>query len=83
MYTPPNRRPPQRACSSISPIGITSALCALVAACGSGGGYEAPPAPGASLARGPSNSGPIQISADDKTVWVANPEATRSSCSVK
>ena len=32
------------------------------------------PAPAASLARGPSSSGPIQLSLDDKTLWVANPE---------
>ena len=60
---------------------LASALSAIVVACGGGGGGGGggntpppPPAPQPSLSRGPTNSGPIQISADDKTVWVANPE---------
>ena len=79
MNTPTNNHPLQRATGATAATGaiaITSALCAMVVACGGGGGYDNPPAPapGPSLARGPSNSGPIQISADDKTIWVANPE---------
>ena len=82
MNTPTNNHPLQRAMGAMGATGaiaITSALCAMVVACGGGGGYDNPPAPapGPSLARGPSNSGPIQISADDKTIWVANP-ATNS-----
>ena len=54
-------------------IALAATLCALLmVACGSGGGDPAGPSP--SLSRGPTSSGPIQISADDKTVWVANPE---------
>jgi YVTN family beta-propeller protein len=63
-------------CTSV--IALASAFSALVVACGGAGGYDAPaptpPPPQPSVARGPSNSGPIQISPDDKTVWVANPE---------
>ena len=36
---------------------------------GSGGGNG-----GVSLSRGPLSSGPVQITADDKTVWVVNPD---------
>jgi YVTN family beta-propeller protein len=61
---------------------LTAAAVLTLCACGGGGGYGGEsgggsgynPGPGTSLARGPTNSGPIQISADDKTVWVANPE---------
>lgn len=68
-------------------LALLAALTAtLLAACGGGGGggLDAgagaggggnPPAPAPSLARGPSSSGPIQLSADDKTLWVANPDA--------
>jgi YVTN family beta-propeller protein len=62
-------------------LGLT-ALVALTACGGGGGGDNAAPppqppaaAPAPSLARGPSSSGPIQLSPDDKTLWVANPEA--------
>lgn len=56
------------------------AASAWLAGCGGGNGYggnDAPPAPApapAAAAAGPQSSGPIQISRDDKTVWVANPE---------
>jgi YVTN family beta-propeller protein len=59
------------------------AACAGLAGCGGGNGYggdnNAPPPPpapppAAAAAAGPQSSGPIQISSDDKTVWVANPE---------
>lgn len=43
----------------------------LLAACGGGGGGGVQGGP--SLARGPLNSGPVQVSPDDKLVWVANP----------
>jgi YVTN family beta-propeller protein len=48
----------------------------LLAACGGGGGGggNPPPGGGVSLARGPLNSGPVQVSPDDKLVWVANPD---------
>jgi len=62
-------------------IATLTALTALtvLAACGGGGGgggggNNNPPAPAPSLARGPSSSGPIQLSPDDKTLWVANPD---------
>jgi YVTN family beta-propeller protein len=61
------------------------AACVTLAGCGGGGGYggdNAPPPPPApapppavATAAGPQSSGPIQISRDDGTVWVANPEA--------
>ncbi len=49
---------------------------AVVAACGGGSGYQdpAPPAAQPALSRGANSSGPIQISPDDKTVFVANPD---------
>ena len=51
------------------------ALSSLLVACGGGGGYGGDtPAPVVTT-RGPINSGPVQVSADDKTVWVANPGA--------
>ncbi|HEX6704203.1 MAG TPA: beta-propeller fold lactonase family protein [Albitalea sp.] len=58
------------------------AACLTLSACGGGGGYgdnpppppPAPPPAPAVTAPGPQSSGPIQISPDDKTVWVANPE---------
>jgi len=66
---------PYRPHFTSSVVAVAAALSALVVACGGGGGYnDTPPPPQPSVARGPSNSGPIQISADDKTVWVANPE---------
>ena len=72
MKNQPNRHSLHRATAATT-LGAT--ICALIGACGGGGGYnDTPPAPQPSVARGPSNSGPIQISADDKAVWVANPE---------
>lgn len=61
--------------STSTRLALASASVAAIAACG-GGGYDNPPAPppAASLARGPSSSGPIQLSADDRTLWVANPD---------
>jgi YVTN family beta-propeller protein len=54
------------------------ALSLYVAACGGGGGYGGGNGGGGngglSLSRGPLNSGPVQITADDKTVWVVNPD---------
>jgi YVTN family beta-propeller protein len=58
------------------------AACWALAGCGGGSGYGGdnppppPPAPPPAVvtAAGPQSSGPIQISRDDKTVWVANPE---------
>ena len=56
------------------------AACLALTACGGGGGYgdapppPPPPPPPPVTAVGPQNSGPIQLSPDDKTVWVANPE---------
>ena len=57
---------------------------AAITACGGGGGGgygnsaappPPPPPPAPSLSRGPASSGPIQLSADDKTLWVVNPDA--------
>jgi YVTN family beta-propeller protein len=58
------------------------ALGIYVAACGGGGGYGGGDGGGGgggsgggvSLSRGPLSSGPVQITADDKTVWVVNPD---------
>ena len=74
MTTPSFRTGP-RLRRATTATAIASALSALVVACGGGGGYNDPPAPPPpSLSRGPTNSGPIQISADDRTVWVASPD---------
>jgi YVTN family beta-propeller protein len=67
-----------RALSSVPFMVALASLAAFVlVACGGGGGDGGgggndPPAP--SVSRGPTSSGPIQISPDDKTVWVANPD---------
>ncbi len=56
----------------------TGALVTLLAGCyggGSGSGNTPPPGPQVSISRGPSSSGPIQISPDDRFIWVANPES--------
>ena len=56
----------------------TLLTAAALSACSGGGGYQdnppPPPPPTAALSRGANSSGPIQISADDKTVFVANPD---------
>ncbi len=50
------------------------AAAAVLAAC-NGGGYDGQPAPEPIVtARGPQSSGPVQVSPDDRSVWVANPE---------
>ena len=62
--------------SRIATLTARIALTTLAACGGGGGGYGGnanAPAPGPSLARGASSSGPIQLSPDDKTLWVANP----------
>ena len=74
----PTRR--TRACTALL-------FATVLAACGGGGGdggapaptpTPAPPspapAPGASLSRGATSSGPIQLSPNDKTVWVVSPD---------
>jgi YVTN family beta-propeller protein len=51
-------------------------LCAVMVAlagCGGGGGGGDDDG-GRSLSRGPTNSGPLQLTPDDRTVWVVNPE---------
>ncbi len=62
-------------------VSLTAAV--LAAACSGGGGYDepppnvppAPPAPPPIVtARGPQASGPVQVSPDDRAVWVANPD---------
>lgn len=58
--------------------GLLLTLAAVVAACGSGGygggdSYVEPP-PAVVTSRGPTSSGPIQLSPDDRTLWVANPD---------
>ncbi len=57
---------------------LTVSSLAVIAACGGGGygsGYDSPPPPpNKALSRGANSSGPIQLSADDRTLWVANPE---------
>lgn len=56
------------------PVLAGLAIATLLAAC-SGGGYNEPPAPEPVVtARAPQSSGPVQVSPDDRTVWVANPE---------
>jgi YVTN family beta-propeller protein len=54
------------------------AVSLYLVACGGGGGYGGDGGGGgnggASLSRGPLSSGPVQITADDKTVWVVNPD---------
>lgn len=56
------------------PMMALLAAATLTAAC-SGSGYDNPPPPEPTVtARGPQSSGPVQVSPDDRTVWVANPE---------
>jgi YVTN family beta-propeller protein len=53
---------------------ISLVTAAMAAAC-SGGGYDNTPPPDPVVtARGPQSSGPVQVSPDDRSVWVANPE---------
>jgi YVTN family beta-propeller protein len=54
-------------------LALPLAVVAVLAACG-GGGYKSDNPPPAARATGPLNSGPVQVSPDDKLVWVANPE---------
>lgn len=49
---------------------LGTALIAI--ACSGGGGYDDGDTP-VTTARGPLSSGPVQVSPDDRTVWVANP----------
>lgn len=64
-----------------APLKLLLALAAgsaLLGACGGGGGgggNAQPPAPPPPLARGTLASGPVQVAPDDRSVWVANPEA--------
>jgi YVTN family beta-propeller protein len=63
-------------------LALISSLCLGLTGCGSGsygdGGNAPPPAPAPapapSLSRGANNSGPIQLTPDDKFLWVANPD---------
>ncbi len=58
---------------------LTAASAAVLAACGGGDGNgnappPPPPPPAPSLSKGALASGPIQLSADDATLWVVNPD---------
>ena len=69
---------PERPLKTFAATLAAATLAATLLACGGGGGgYDnnpPPPAP-TSLSRGATRSGPIQISPDDRTVWVANPDS--------
>lgn len=65
---------PTQARRSVRFLPLVTATAALALyACGGGGGGDNQEPP-LDLARAATSSGPIQISADDKTVWVANPD---------
>lgn len=62
----------------MSPVQIVRGLALLnlcvLAACGGGGGHDSPaPPPAPVTANGPLSSGPVQLSPNDRVVWVANP----------
>jgi YVTN family beta-propeller protein len=65
---PPTPRRPQRL------LLASLAAAALAAACSSGDYDDAAATPPVVTARGPQSSGPVQVSPDDRSVWVANPE---------
>ena len=75
---PTSQSLPERSLKTFAATLAAATLAATLLACGGGGGgYDnnpPPPAP-TSLSRGATRSGPIQISPDDRTVWVANPDS--------